>query len=174
MLYSRSKGPSAEPVTNEEYAIQIGRDWNVKESGSGFVTRFFVRKAFMGHYPIQTVGGTSGWTSPAIASSKASMVARARAYSRSARTEVTPNASLNGFPRAGFHDLNSLLQPAVPASFFTGGSDRLACTPGTAADQTLATARRPSAEPRHPHSPTVPRRHRSMLPASVDRRDPLW
>jgi hypothetical protein len=51
MLYSRSKGPSAEPVTNEEYAIQIGRDWNVKESGSGFVTRFFVRKAFIADVP---------------------------------------------------------------------------------------------------------------------------
>lgn len=30
------------PVTNEDYAIQIARDWNVKSSGSGFVTRFEV------------------------------------------------------------------------------------------------------------------------------------
>lgn len=28
------------PVTNEEYAIQIARDWNVPASGSGFVTCF--------------------------------------------------------------------------------------------------------------------------------------
>ena len=55
------------PVTNEEYAIQIARDWNVKESGSGFVTRFFVRKVFMDRYPIQTVGGRihTEWWIPA-------------------------------------------------------------------------------------------------------------
>jgi hypothetical protein len=27
------------PVTNEAYAIQIARDWNVKASGAGFVTK---------------------------------------------------------------------------------------------------------------------------------------
>jgi hypothetical protein len=25
------------PVTNEEYAIQIARDWNTKDSASGFI-----------------------------------------------------------------------------------------------------------------------------------------
>ena len=35
------------PVTNENYAIQIARDWNVPASGSGYVTRFRVRAAFM-------------------------------------------------------------------------------------------------------------------------------
>lgn len=30
------------PVLNEEYAAQIARDWNVKASGAGFVTRFEV------------------------------------------------------------------------------------------------------------------------------------
>jgi hypothetical protein len=55
------------PVTNEEYAIQIARDWNVPESGSGFVTRFLVRKAFMDRYPVQTVGGKihTEWWIPA-------------------------------------------------------------------------------------------------------------
>ena len=28
------------PVMNEEYAIQIARDWNVNASGSGYVTPF--------------------------------------------------------------------------------------------------------------------------------------
>ena len=32
------------PVTTEAYAIKIARDWNVKASGSGYVTRFEVRK----------------------------------------------------------------------------------------------------------------------------------
>ena len=34
------------PVMNEEYATQIARDWNVKASGAGYVTRFAVRADF--------------------------------------------------------------------------------------------------------------------------------
>jgi hypothetical protein len=45
------------PVTNEEYAVQIARDWNVKESGSGYVTKFQVKAEFVSKYPVQTVGG---------------------------------------------------------------------------------------------------------------------
>lgn len=44
------------PVTNEQYAIEIARDWNVKESGSGFVTRFEVDAEFMSRYRVQQVG----------------------------------------------------------------------------------------------------------------------
>lgn len=47
------------PVLNEEYARQIARDWNVKESGAGFVTRFRVRSAFLARYPVQVVGRAS-------------------------------------------------------------------------------------------------------------------
>src|ERR1041385_8624264 len=46
------------PVLNEEYATQIARDWNVKDSGAGYVTRFHIRKEFIIKYPIQTVGGS--------------------------------------------------------------------------------------------------------------------
>ena len=55
------------PVTNEAYAIQIARDWNVKESGSGFVTRFRVKRAFMEQFPVETVGGSqhTEWWVPA-------------------------------------------------------------------------------------------------------------
>ena len=28
------------PVLNEEYATKIARDWNVRQSGAGYVTRF--------------------------------------------------------------------------------------------------------------------------------------
>jgi hypothetical protein len=45
------------PVTNEAYAIQIARDWNVKASGSGFVTRFRVKRSFMERYTVEKVGG---------------------------------------------------------------------------------------------------------------------
>lgn len=42
---------------NEEYAIQIARDWNFPALGSGFVTRFSLRKEFIDKFEIQNVGG---------------------------------------------------------------------------------------------------------------------
>ncbi|HXB43006.1 MAG TPA: hypothetical protein VNV85_03080 [Puia sp.] len=45
------------PVINEEYAIQIARDWNVPASGSGFVTRFAVKTGYISKFEIQHVGG---------------------------------------------------------------------------------------------------------------------
>ena len=45
------------PVTTEAYAIKIARDWNVPASGSGYVTRFKVKKAFLDRYEVQTAGG---------------------------------------------------------------------------------------------------------------------
>lgn len=55
------------PVSNEQYAIEIARDWNVPHSGAGFVTRFEVRKDFMDRYPMQVVGARrhSEWWIPA-------------------------------------------------------------------------------------------------------------
>ena len=45
------------PVTNEEYAVQIARDWNVKSDGSGFVTRFQIDAAYASRFPRKVVGG---------------------------------------------------------------------------------------------------------------------
>jgi len=45
------------PVLNEDYATKIARDWNVKHSGSGYVTRFRVRRSFLHRYDIHQVGG---------------------------------------------------------------------------------------------------------------------
>lgn len=45
------------PVMNEEYAIQIARDWNVAASGSGFVTKFAVNTDYLSKFEIQNVGG---------------------------------------------------------------------------------------------------------------------
>lgn len=45
------------PVLNEEYARQIARDWNVGDSGAGYVTRFEVAADFLRAYEPQTVGG---------------------------------------------------------------------------------------------------------------------
>ena len=45
------------PVTNAAYAVQIARDWNVRDSGSGYVTEFAVDDDFLSHYEVQQVGG---------------------------------------------------------------------------------------------------------------------
>lgn len=47
------------PVLNEDYATRIARDWNVKASGVGYVTRFEVEKSFLDRYEVQQVGGKS-------------------------------------------------------------------------------------------------------------------
>jgi hypothetical protein len=46
------------PVLTETYAAKIARDWNVKASGAGYVTRFAVLRAFLNRYQVQTAGGS--------------------------------------------------------------------------------------------------------------------
>lgn len=45
------------PVTTEDYAIKIARDWNVRASGSGYVTKFQVLKSYLDQYEVQLAGG---------------------------------------------------------------------------------------------------------------------
>jgi hypothetical protein len=45
------------PVTSEEYAIKIARDWNVPASGAGHVTRFEVKKDFLDTFKVEDAGG---------------------------------------------------------------------------------------------------------------------
>ncbi|MFF7360891.1 hypothetical protein [Streptomyces sp. NPDC008125] len=45
------------PVLDEEYAIKIARDWNVRFDGAGYVTRFEVESEFLRRYPVQQAGG---------------------------------------------------------------------------------------------------------------------
>ena len=47
------------PVTNENYAAQIARDWNAKynDEKSGFVTRFEVKTEFIENFEKKVVGG---------------------------------------------------------------------------------------------------------------------
>ena len=47
------------PVLNKEYAVQIARDWNAKQDGVGYVTRFRVRNEYLSRYEEQTVGGST-------------------------------------------------------------------------------------------------------------------
>jgi hypothetical protein len=44
------------PVLNEEYAVQISRDWNVPYYGVGYVVRFAVNTAYLAQFPVQNVG----------------------------------------------------------------------------------------------------------------------
>ena len=55
------------PVTNQAYAEQIARDWNVKNDGVGHVTRFKVKAKFMARYETKQVGGSTHteWWIPA-------------------------------------------------------------------------------------------------------------
>jgi hypothetical protein len=47
------------PVLDEEYAVQIAREWNAKDpkKKAGYVTRFRVRSAFLSRYEVRIVGG---------------------------------------------------------------------------------------------------------------------
>lgn len=46
------------PVTNEEYAAQIARDWNTKHgSRQGYVTRFDVKADYVSKFDRKIVGG---------------------------------------------------------------------------------------------------------------------
>jgi hypothetical protein len=47
------------PVTNEDYAVQIARDWNCKfnEDKKGYVTRFFLDGGYLARFDRKIVGG---------------------------------------------------------------------------------------------------------------------
>ena len=55
------------PVTNEKYAKEIATQWNIKDSGVGYVTKFLVKKSFMAKYKIEQVGAShhTEWWVPA-------------------------------------------------------------------------------------------------------------
>lgn len=56
-----SHQPIFYPVLNEEYAIQIARDWNTQDTENGnvgYVTRFQVSAEFLSAYEIKTVGSS--------------------------------------------------------------------------------------------------------------------
>ena len=47
------------PVLNEDYAVEIARDWNTKDAASGYagyVTRVCILASFLARYEVQTVG----------------------------------------------------------------------------------------------------------------------
>ncbi|HSE21664.1 MAG TPA: hypothetical protein VLB68_08385 [Pyrinomonadaceae bacterium] len=48
------------PVLNEEYTVQIARDWNARHNADrvGYVTRFAVQNEYLKNYEVQTAGGS--------------------------------------------------------------------------------------------------------------------
>lgn len=63
----RPEQPIFYPVTNEDYAIEITRRWNVKQFGVGYVACFEVACRFMDEYQIHIVGAAhhAEWWIPA-------------------------------------------------------------------------------------------------------------
>lgn len=55
------------PVTNEQYAKEIATQWNIKDSGVGYVTKFEVNKDFVDNYKVEQVGAAhhTEWWVPA-------------------------------------------------------------------------------------------------------------
>jgi hypothetical protein len=50
------------PVLNEEYAVQIARDWNTKDEASdyeGYALKFNVRSDFLYKYDVHVVGAST-------------------------------------------------------------------------------------------------------------------
>jgi hypothetical protein len=45
------------PVIQREYAVKIARDWNVKASGSGYVTRFELPETYLNKIEVRSAGG---------------------------------------------------------------------------------------------------------------------
>ena len=45
------------PVTNETYAREITEQWNIRDSGVGYVFRFLVKRSFADAYSLEKVGG---------------------------------------------------------------------------------------------------------------------
>jgi hypothetical protein len=44
------------PVLEESYAVQIARDWNTRDGGTGFVLRFEVESDYLARYQVQIAG----------------------------------------------------------------------------------------------------------------------
>jgi len=55
------------PVTNELYAREITEQWNIRDSGVGYVFKFLVKKSFVDQYNVEKVGGANHteWWIPA-------------------------------------------------------------------------------------------------------------
>jgi hypothetical protein len=45
------------PVTNEAYAVQISREWNVPAYGVGYVLKFEVDAEYLKKFKVENVGG---------------------------------------------------------------------------------------------------------------------
>ena len=57
MAASAARAADFYPVLNRWYATKITREWNVAHEGVGYVTRFDVRRRYLGRYTVQQAGG---------------------------------------------------------------------------------------------------------------------
>ena len=97
------------PVTNEDYAVQIARDWNAKEDATGFVTAFEVHSAYLDRFDRQVVGDTQVHTEYWIPAEDLSVfnaeivgsIRVIRAFRGNPPTEVSPEQELARIQAAG-------------------------------------------------------------------------
>jgi hypothetical protein len=55
-LHGFRSSPSSTPFSNKSYAVQIARDWNTRDGGTGYVLRFEVDSGYLSKYPVQIAG----------------------------------------------------------------------------------------------------------------------
>jgi hypothetical protein len=114
------------PVTNEAYATQIARDWNVKESRAGFVTKFDVDAFFLSRYQVHKLGGIESCLSRAagVGQWAVDRLACRRPAVRTVRTAVTrPILSGNSaaIQRVKWSNLGKILDNAEPINLGPSG-----------------------------------------------------
>jgi len=49
------------PLLDKQYAQRVARQWNLSNSGAGFVTQFKVQADFLDQYEPKRIGGPSNW-----------------------------------------------------------------------------------------------------------------
>ncbi len=93
--------PVFNPVTNEQYAILIARDWNSSDPNSeyvGLVTAFDLPEEFLERYPVPTVGGRVAQELWVLAELNAQIVGPIRLLHVYYGQEYRGPRGLGGFP----------------------------------------------------------------------------
>ena len=85
-------------MLNEDHASKIARDWNVKHSGSGYVTRFRVRRSFLDRYQIHQ---TRAAAALADSARRGAGHQHQRAATADAKSGVTPRWPVKSDHRKG-------------------------------------------------------------------------
>lgn len=90
------------PVTNEECAVQIARDWNTKDAENGavgYVTRFSLPAEYLARFPVQTLAAGDTPNCGCRRKSWTSSTGRSSDRSKSSTSSGPPDDGDDGGPR---------------------------------------------------------------------------